>query len=212
MKRRNRGFTLMELMVVLAIAAVVIGIGAPSLTQFLKNNRLTNTANDVLAGMVKARNEAIKLQTDVSMCRSNNPTAATPTCTDTGTAGYIVFRDTTTKNCTRVSTEPLVAAYTYDQSFTTTDPMRVAWNGNCLSFASTGFRQDIASRTTISRVVVCDNRGKNLLAGSTLSAARGISVTRTGRARITRITSGTGSTAGEGLGDDISTWTDTACP
>jgi len=212
MKRRNRGFTLMELMVVLSIAAVVIGIGAPSITQFLKNNRLTNTANDVLAGMVKARNEAIKLQTDVSMCRSNNPTAATPTCADAGTAGYIVFRDTTTKNCTRVSTEPLVAAYTYDQSFTSTDPMRVAWNGNCLSFASTGFRQDIASRTTISHVVVCDNRGKNLLSGSTLSAARGISVTRTGRARITRITSGTGSTAGEGLGDDISTWTDTACP
>jgi type IV fimbrial biogenesis protein FimT len=212
MKRRNRGFTLMELMVVLSIAAVVVGIGAPSLTQFLKNNRLTNTANDVLSGMVKARSEAIKLQTDVSMCRSNNPTAATPTCTDAGTAGYIVFRDITTKNCTRVSTEPLVAVYAYDQSFTTTDPMRVAWNGNCLSFASTGFRQDIASRTTISHVVVCDNRGKNKMAGSSLSAARGISVTRTGRARVTRITTGSGSTAGEGLGDDIATWTDTACP
>ena len=202
----------MELMVVLSIAAVVIGIGAPSLTQFLKNNRLTNTANDVLSGMVRARNEAIKLQTDVSMCRSNNPTAATPTCTATGTAGYIVFRDNVSKNCLRGTTEVLVAAYRYDQSFTTTDPMRVSWNGTCLSFASTGFRQDIASTTTISRVVVCDNRGKNLLAGSTLSAARGISVTRTGRARITRVTSGTGSTAGEGLGDDISTWTDAACP
>src|SRR5262245_52432902 len=64
MKRRNRGFSLMELMVVLSIAAVVVGIGAPSLTQFLKNNRLTNTANDVLSGIVKARSEAIKLQTN----------------------------------------------------------------------------------------------------------------------------------------------------
>jgi type IV fimbrial biogenesis protein FimT len=212
MKRRNSGFTLMELMVVLSIAAVVIGIGAPSLTQFLKNNRLTNTANDVLSGIVKARTEAIKGQIDVSMCRSDNPTAATPTCSDSGSAGYIVFRDITTKDCTRVSTEPLIAAYTYDQSFTSTDPMRVSWNGNCLSFAATGFRQDIASRTTISHVVICDNRAKAKIAGSSLSAARGISVTRTGRARVTRITTGSGSTLGEGLGDDISTWTDTVCP
>lgn len=203
----------MELMVVLSIAAVVIGLGAPSITQFLKNNRLTNTANDVLAGIVKARTEAIKSQVDVSMCRSDNPLASAPTCSDSGSAGYIVFRDITgTKNCARATTEPVIAAYTYDQSFTSTDPMRVRWNGNCLSFAATGFRQDIAGKTTISRVVVCDNRAKAKMAGSTLSAARGISVTRTGRARITRITTGSGSTLGEGMGDDISTWTDTACP
>jgi type IV fimbrial biogenesis protein FimT len=213
MKRSARGFTLMELMVVLSIAAAILVIGAPSFNQFRLNNRLTNTANDALATIVRARAEAIKLQSDVSMCRSNNPRAASPTCADAGTAGYIVFRDPN-RNCVREGTEVHLGSETYDDSFAATDPLRARLNGNCLSFAATGFRQNITAggRTTISRLVYCDNRGIAVMAGSTVSAARGISISQTGRARITRVTAGSGAEAGEGLAEDISTWADATCP
>jgi len=200
----------MELMVVLTLAAVIVGLGAPSFNQFRLNGRLTNTANDVLAGIVKARNEAIKLQIDVSMCASANPTAAEPTCTDGATAGYILFRDLN-RNCLREAPgEVSAGSYAYEVSFTGSNPLRIRTGGNCISFAPTGFRQDIAGRTTISHLVYCDNRGTALMPGMNVSAARGISLSQTGRARITRTTAGSG--AGAGLSDDISTWADAACP
>ena len=202
----------MELMVVLAIAAIILGLGAPNFNRFRLNNRLTNTANDALAGIVKARNEAIKLQTNVSICASNNPGDAQPSCTNGGTAGFILFQDTN-RDCLRTAPgEAMLGGYTYEVSFEATNPLNVRANGNCISFAPTGFRQDIPGRVSLTRLVYCDNRGTALQAGTTMSAARGISISRTGRTRITRITAGSGVANGGGLSDDISTWADAACP
>ena len=211
MKRRSGGFTLMELMVVLAIAASVLVIGAPSFNTFRLNNRLTNAANDALAAITKARTEAIKRQGPVSMCASAAPNAATPACTDGATAGFIVFNDPN-NNCLRESTEDMLSSAVYEVSFSNTNPLRIKSNGNCISFAATGFRQDIASRTTLSHLVFCDNRGVALQVGTTQSAGRGISLARTGRARISRITSGSGVANGQGLAEDLSTWSDATCP
>jgi Tfp pilus assembly protein FimT len=201
----------MELMVVLAIAGVILGLGAPNFTRFRLNNRLTNTANDTLAGIVKARNEAVKLQLDVSMCASGDPGDDEPDCEDGATEGFILFQDTN-RDCLRGDDEPMLGGYTYEVSFEDTNPLRVRANGDCISFAPTGFRQDIAGRVTLSRLVFCDNRGTALQEGTAVSAGRGISISLTGRSRISRITTGSGVANGEGLADDISTWADTACP
>src|SRR5688572_31959540 len=93
MKTCSRGFTVMELAVVLAIAGVIVGIGAPTFNQFRLNNRLTNAANDALAAITKGRTEAIKRQASVSMCASASPNVDDPECTDGATAGFIVFLD-----------------------------------------------------------------------------------------------------------------------
>ena len=59
MKTRESGFTLMELMITLALAAVILSIGAPSFTEFRRNNRLTSVGNDFLGAVQTARSEAI---------------------------------------------------------------------------------------------------------------------------------------------------------
>ena len=77
---RQAGFTLMELMLVITVAAVILGVGVPNFRQFMLNSRMTTAANDLLAAIHTARSEAIKRREQVVMCFSNNPTAAVPAC------------------------------------------------------------------------------------------------------------------------------------
>lgn len=55
-----RGFTLLELLVVIAIMSITLGIGLPSMQSMISSNRLTASANDMVAALLMARSEAIK--------------------------------------------------------------------------------------------------------------------------------------------------------
>lgn len=54
------GFTLVELMVALAIAAILISIAAPSFREAVDNNRVTSSANEFTASLALAKTEAVK--------------------------------------------------------------------------------------------------------------------------------------------------------
>ena len=189
----------MELMVVLTIAAVIVGLGAPSFNRFRLNSRLTNSANDMLATLANARTESIKSQVIVSMCTSANPTNAAATCSYTSNVGWIAFRDID-GNCVRAAAgEPLVSSGAFDHTFNS-QPFTVRDNGDCVSFGPNGFTRTVAGVLPLDHVMLCDNRGIAPLddAGG-LSAGRGLVIDRTGRARITRGVTG-------GLADDLTQW------
>ncbi|WP_323003098.1 GspH/FimT family pseudopilin [Denitromonas sp.] len=56
----NRGFTLVELMITLAIMAIIAAFAAPSFTRLIEDNRVTTQANDLLSSLSLARSEAVK--------------------------------------------------------------------------------------------------------------------------------------------------------
>ena len=57
---RNQGFTLIELLIVVAIVGVLAGLAVPSFATLLAQNRLASQANEFVAMLNLARNEAIR--------------------------------------------------------------------------------------------------------------------------------------------------------
>lgn len=89
------GFTLIELMVTLAVAAVILATAVPSFQTLMVNNRLATQSNQLVTALNLARSEAVKRNTLVTVCKSANPTATPPACTTAGNweQGWVVFTD-----------------------------------------------------------------------------------------------------------------------
>lgn len=66
------GFTLIELMVTVAVAAILMAIAAPSFTSLINSNRLASAANEFVGTLQTARSEAVRLNTRAIVCRSTD--------------------------------------------------------------------------------------------------------------------------------------------
>ena len=86
------GFTIMELMIAVAIFALLLGVGVPSFNDAMRRNRLAASTNDLMSSLALARSEALKRGQMVSVCGSN---AAQTACTGNvdWANGMIAFTD-----------------------------------------------------------------------------------------------------------------------
>lgn len=66
--QQQRGFTLFELIAVLAIAAILVTIAVPGMRQIIDSNRLIAYTNSMVSGAHLARSEAIKRNEAVDFC------------------------------------------------------------------------------------------------------------------------------------------------
>lgn len=69
--KKHAGITLIELMIVIAILAVIAGLAAPSFNQMIRSSRVSTASNELLAAMQLARAEAIKQRRQITVCRRN---------------------------------------------------------------------------------------------------------------------------------------------
>ena len=65
MNRPAKGFTLIELMVTLAVLAILAAVGIPSFQRLAAENRVSSQANSTQAALQFARAEALKRRCDV---------------------------------------------------------------------------------------------------------------------------------------------------
>ena len=87
---RQNGFTLIELMTTIGIAAILVTMAVPSMKSFTLNSRQTAGVNELVSGMHLARNTAITMNTRVTMCTSENGQS----CQSVGwDKGWIAFID-----------------------------------------------------------------------------------------------------------------------
>lgn len=86
---KSQGFTIIELMITLAVAAILLSLAAPSFTDIIKNNRLVTQVNLIAAGLNFARSEAIKRSVSVTLCKSDDQA----TCNGNWQDGWLLFED-----------------------------------------------------------------------------------------------------------------------
>jgi type IV fimbrial biogenesis protein FimT len=86
----QRGFNLIELMVGIAVLGVLLGVGVPSFTEMLRNNRLATQSNELVGALNFARSESLKRGIRVSACPANGNVCSGGTDWN---AGILVFTD-----------------------------------------------------------------------------------------------------------------------
>lgn len=86
MQRKGiQGFTLYELIVTMAVAAIILSFGVPGFMTFIDNSRATTHTNDLVTALNLARSEATRRGAAVTVCSStDNATCSGSTDWSTG--------------------------------------------------------------------------------------------------------------------------------
>ena len=165
---KYQGFTLVELMVVLAVAAIIATVAIPSYKTLIQNNRNTTQINTFLGALNFARSEAIKRAVPIVICKSSNKT----NCQTSGVDwedGWIVFANSDNDSPPIVdSGEQIIRLYSQiDGENTLRGSTNVA---DFTSFTSRGVAN------TSGTFILCDDRGANYAKAATIAV--------TGRVRV----------------------------
>lgn len=71
-RHRSSGFTLPELLAVLAITGILVAIALPGFASLIANQRARSISADLMTALARARSEAVKRNTDISLSPSAN--------------------------------------------------------------------------------------------------------------------------------------------
>ncbi len=167
----DKGFTVIELMLVVAVMGVMAMIALPAFNEMVQNNRRVSSVNDFLASMHIARSEAITRGQRVSVCRSNATRTACAGAAGGWRHGWLVFSDFDGNGAINGD----------DEILSTGGPLRGNFNMTSSEFTSHMTFQP-SGRV---RAASGDNFGEMLLCeGTEAEATRVIIIERTGRPRV----------------------------
>lgn len=132
---RQRGFNILELMVGVTVLAILLGIGVPSFTQLIRNNRAVSQSNDLVSALNYARSEALKRGIRVSVCPASG---AACSGADDWNTGILVFDDDTgTAGALDVSDETLQSWPAYTNNLVASGPTSISFMPNGAQAAGT---------------------------------------------------------------------------
>ena len=106
-REQQKAFTLIELMVTIAIVSILASVALPAYTSLVRTTKISSYTSQLHAALLLTRSEAIKRGRSVTICRSSDANAATPHCasvmsdslTNTGWGdGWLVYVDNNNDN------------------------------------------------------------------------------------------------------------------
>jgi type IV fimbrial biogenesis protein FimT len=141
---RAAGYTLIELLMTMSVAAIVAMIGVPSFRYVTNSNRIAGEINGLVGDLQLARAEAIKEGRNVTVCVSTSGTGCVANAT-TWESGWMVFSDPN-NNGTPDAGETILRV---QSTFTGLDTFRASNNISAITFNREGYAAGIATGTLI---------------------------------------------------------------
>ncbi len=164
---KGLGFTLIELIVAMAVMVVFVTVAVPAFQTLTMNNRLITQNNTLISSLNLARSEAVKRVVPVTVCASTNKTSCN---TSQWERGWIIFTDVNGDRVVNSPPDEIVRVGNEVQGGDNTLRAEVFTNTNWIQYNARG---NVNSAGTF---VLCDSRGN--------TEARGINIEITGRIRV----------------------------
>ena len=162
--KKNSGYTLLELIITVALISLIFAFAIPSLTTFNQNDRLTTNINTLIGHLAYARSEAVKRSVQVAICASNDAA----TCSGGWDDGWIVYIDADSDNAFTAGEEIVRTQQTLGGNNTLT----ATGIGTQIIYDNRGF----VTAASVGSLQLCDNRSG--------PHGKTIRITNTGRVRL----------------------------
>jgi len=147
---------MVELVVAMAILAILLGIGVPSFREYLANSKQVGAYNSVAKGLRLARSESIKRSSPTVVCARSTDTA----CGDDWSKGVLVFLDPESGAEAKVDdNEDILMVSAFEKGVLTISANATERPEGLTSHSYIRFSPRGRANWTLGTVVFCDERG-----------------------------------------------------
>jgi type IV fimbrial biogenesis protein FimT len=169
------GFTLAELLISLAVMAILLALAVPAFSEVMVSSRLTTLANGFLSNLYLARSEAIKRNSRAVLCKSASGLA----CSDSGGwhQGWILFHDANNNAALDANEAVILTQSALPSGFKLSGNTPVS---GYISYSPTGAAKKTSGADQFGTLTLCNE-------ASSSGDARKIVISITGRSRIQKL-------------------------
>ncbi|MCE0558648.1 MULTISPECIES: GspH/FimT family pseudopilin [unclassified Motilimonas] len=162
MLKKSHGFTLVEVLTVIAIAGIMLMIAAPNFASLSADSRAFSAVNGIARDLMYARNQAVNNMTTVAVC----PLAGGSACTSDWSKGVDVFIDTNENDKLDTGETLLKSGSAFHESD------QVSFEQKSVRFGADGLTRNVSGSAIF---YYCDDKE---------SVKKGVVISSSGRAKV----------------------------